>query len=106
MWRRALLLVVGEGRAGKTALVRALRNLPFKDTASTAGIATSTLETTNMHKWTELRGSEYDKVFRSLIVSPPSLSLSLLNIVSSKPPPLAPSLWLSRWQISFLLKDD
>jgi len=53
---------VGEGRAGKTALVRALRNLPFKHTDSTAGVSTSTLDTTDMHDWKEMDGTEYQQV--------------------------------------------
>ncbi|KAK3248372.1 hypothetical protein CYMTET_42159 [Cymbomonas tetramitiformis] len=37
-WRRARLMVVGEGRAGKTSLLRSLRGEPFTDTASTQGL--------------------------------------------------------------------
>ena len=54
--------MVGEGRSGKTALIRALRNLPFEDMGSTAGVATSTLETTALHKWVKSDGSNYQKV--------------------------------------------
>ena len=61
-WRRARLLVVGEGEAGKTTLVRALRDLPFKNTDSTVGIATNTLETTALRNWVEVKGTEGDKV--------------------------------------------
>ena len=53
---------MGEGRAGKTALVRALRNLPFKHTDSTAGVSTSTLDTTDMHDWKEMDGTAYEQV--------------------------------------------
>ena len=62
MWRRARLLVVGEGRAGKTALVRALRNLPFKHTDSTAGVSTSTLDTTDILNWVDMDGTAYEQV--------------------------------------------
>ena len=61
-WQRVRLLVVGEGRAGKTTLVRALRDLPFENTESTAGIATNTLETTALRNWVEVKGKEGDKV--------------------------------------------
>ena len=54
--------MVGEGRSGKTSLIRALRNLPFEDTSSTEGVATSTLETTALNKWVKHDGTNYDKV--------------------------------------------
>ena len=54
--------MVGEGRTGKTSLIRALRNLPFEDTSSTEGVATSTLETTALNKWVKDDGTNYDKV--------------------------------------------
>ena len=62
MLQRARLFVVGEGGAGKTTLIRALRDLPFEDTNSTAGIDTSTLETTDMQDWVETGGTEHEKV--------------------------------------------
>ena len=62
MWRRARLLVVGGGRAGKTALVRALRNLPFEDTESTLGVSTCTLNTTDILNWADMDGTEYEQV--------------------------------------------
>ena len=61
-WRRVPFIVVGQGRAGKTALVRALRNLPFEHTDSTAGVASDTLETTDMHEWVEVGGSDCEQV--------------------------------------------
>ena len=61
-WQRARFILVGEGRAGKTALGRALRNLPFLPTASTAGVATDTVETTDMHQWTDVGGVEFQQV--------------------------------------------
>ena len=54
--------MVGQGRAGKTSFVRALRNLPFENTDSTVGIATATVETTDEHKWSEVEGNEYEQV--------------------------------------------
>ena len=36
-WRRAKVMFVGEGRAGKTSALRSLLDLPFRDTASTVG---------------------------------------------------------------------
>ena len=63
--QRARLFVVGEGGAGKTTLIRALRDLPFEDTNSTAGIDTSTLETTDMQDWVEINGTEHEKVILS-----------------------------------------
>ena len=53
---------MGEGRAGKTALVRALRNLPFKHTDSTAGVSTCTLDTTDIRNWADMEGTEYEQV--------------------------------------------
>lgn len=36
-WRRAKVMFVGEGRAGKTCTLRSLLDLPFRKTASTVG---------------------------------------------------------------------
>ena len=36
-WRRAKIMLVGEGRAGKTSVLRSLLGLPYVDTASTVG---------------------------------------------------------------------
>ena len=57
---------MGEGRAGKTALLRALRNLPFENTDSTAGIATNTLETAALRNWVEVKGVDGEKVTRHI----------------------------------------
>ena len=57
--------MLGAGRSGKTAFIRALRNLPFKDTASTVGVETATLEATALHGWKEMEGSDYEKVIVS-----------------------------------------
>ena len=61
-WRRARLILVGPGRSGKTAFLRALRNLPFKHTESTAGIDTDIVEATDVHNWTAVDGNEYEQV--------------------------------------------
>ena len=61
-WKRARVIVVGQGRAGKTSFVRALRNLPFKNTDSTVGVATDTVETTDVHKWSDMEGNEFEQV--------------------------------------------
>ena len=42
--------------------MRALSNLAFEDTDSTAGIETSTVQTTDLRDWVELDGTEYEKV--------------------------------------------
>ena len=36
-WRRAKVMFVGEGRAGKTSALRSMLGLPYVDTASTVG---------------------------------------------------------------------
>ena len=59
---RACLILVGEGRAGKSSLVDSLGGKPFKRNDSTAGVATSTLDTTDMHNWQEMRLSEFQQV--------------------------------------------
>ena len=41
---------------------QALSNLDFKDTDSTAGIETSTVQTTDLRDWVKLDGTECDKV--------------------------------------------
>ena len=64
-WLRARLFVLGRGRAGKTAFIRALRNLPFEDTASTVGVETATLEATTLHGWKQMEGTDYEKVMVS-----------------------------------------
>lgn len=43
-WRRSKLMLVGEGRAGKTAFLNAMSGLNFEETASTVGIETRTCE--------------------------------------------------------------
>ena len=43
---RGRLNLVGQGRAGKTALARALRNLDFEETKSTAGVEHQLMEVT------------------------------------------------------------
>ena len=64
-WLRARLFVLGRGRAGKTAFIRALRNLPFEDTASTIGVETATLQATTLHGWKQTEGTDYEKVMVS-----------------------------------------
>ena len=54
--------MVGQGRAGKTSFVRALRNLPFENTDSTVGVATDTVETTDVHKWSDMEANEVEQV--------------------------------------------
>ena len=59
---RACLMIVGPGRAGKSSLVNSLGDKPFKHTDSTAGVATSTVDTTDMHNWQEMGVSEFEQV--------------------------------------------
>ena len=61
-WSRVQLVVVGQGRAGKTAMTRSLQNQTFEDTASTAGVDTATVETTALHDWKQMDASHTDKV--------------------------------------------
>ena len=63
-WKRAQVIVVGQGRAGKTSFVRALRSLPFENTDSTVGVATDTVETTDVHKWSDMEDNEFEQVYR------------------------------------------
>ncbi len=65
-WLRARLMLVGEGRAGKTCFVRALQNKKFEDTASTVGIETTHVETTDVLNWQKMHGNPLDQV-RQLI---------------------------------------
>ena len=62
LWRRTRLLIVGEGGSGKTSFFRALRNLPFIETASTAGAETATVEATALHDWEQMDGTDSEKV--------------------------------------------
>ena len=57
---------MGAGRVGKTAFIRALRNLPFEDTASTVGVETATLEATALHGWKKMEGTDYEKVIMDI----------------------------------------
>ena len=68
-WQRARLIVVGQGRAGKTSFLRALRDLPFKHTKSTAGVAIDTVETTDVNKWSKLEGTQYEQVGSALALN-------------------------------------
>jgi GTPase SAR1 family protein len=36
-WNRSKIMLVGQGRAGKTALARSMMGEPFKETSSTIG---------------------------------------------------------------------
>ena len=45
------LNVVGEGRGGKTAFVRAISGKAFEDTESTIGVQQSLLEVSGCHQW-------------------------------------------------------
>ena len=56
---RGRLNLVGQGRAGKTALVRALRNLDFEETKSTAGVEHQLMEVTRAALGVGSGGSEW-----------------------------------------------
>ena len=59
---RAFLVLLGEGRVGKTAFEGSLRDQPFKHTESTAGIATRTMDATDVENWREIGISELEQV--------------------------------------------
>ena len=61
-WRHGWLLFVGEGESGKTTLNQALQDLPFKDTRSTVGVATNTVETAALRNWVKVEGTVGEKV--------------------------------------------
>ena len=54
-------MVVGEGFAGKTSLLDALQDRPFKNTLSTVGIESSTIVRTRVQRWVEMSESEWEK---------------------------------------------
>ena len=56
---RARLNLVGQGRAGKTALARALRNLDFEETKSTAGVEYQLMEVNRADLGVGSGGSEW-----------------------------------------------
>ena len=62
-------MLVGEGGAGKSSLVDSLGDKPFKHTDSTAGVATSTVDTTDMHNWQEIGLSEFQQVIARTLLS-------------------------------------
>ena len=66
-WGRAKLMLVGEGRVGKTALLDSLRNRAFKHTDSTAGIATCDVETTDVHNWQTVEETEFEKAVAQMV---------------------------------------
>ena len=53
---------MGEGESGKTTLNQALQDLPFKDTRSTVGVATNTVETAALRNWVKVEGTVGEKV--------------------------------------------
>ena len=55
-WNHSKLMLVGEGRAGKTCTLRALLGKPFIDTASTVGLHLSAcqIDRTTVEDWTEV----------------------------------------------------
>ena len=57
---------MGEGGVGKTSLLRALLNMPFKVMKSTIGADISTVDATNTHQWEEMSGTEYEQVTWSI----------------------------------------
>ena len=70
-WRRGMLVVVGEGRAGKTSLLRSLHNQSFEEhSRSTAGIAVSCVETTQSFKWSPIKKgtSEFEAAVAKIVV--------------------------------------
>merc|ERR1719174_3602584 len=85
LWRRARLLVVGEGRAGKTALVRALRNLPFQHTDSTAGVSTCTLDTTDIHDWVGMVDTAYEQALARMVSKLVVAQDQLQKVLNAKP---------------------
>ena len=56
---RGRLNLVGQGRAGKTALARALRNLDFEETKSTAGVEYQLMEVNRADLGVGSGGSEW-----------------------------------------------
>ena len=65
LWRRSRVFILGEGGVGKTSLLRAMLNMPFKIVKSTIGASISTVDATNTHEWQEMPGSEYEQVMLS-----------------------------------------
>ena len=59
-------MILGEGGVGKTSLLRALLNMPFKVVKSTIGADISTVDATNTHQWEEMPGTEYEQVTWSI----------------------------------------
>jgi hypothetical protein len=57
-WMRSKLMLIGDGRTGKTSLLRSLLGKPFIDTDSTLGVAISACEVnrTDVESWTEVPG--------------------------------------------------
>ena len=61
--RRGRVFIVGEAGVGKTSLLHALLNMPFKKKVkSTIG----TVDATNTHEWEEMPGTEYEQVTWSI----------------------------------------
>lgn len=59
-WRRAKLVLVGEGGAGKTAMLRSLTNERFNpEWESTLGITISEVASTNTNRWDETKDDEF-----------------------------------------------
>ena len=68
-WLRSRLMVVGEGRVGKTCLLRSLRGELFKEQTSTKGtaIGTCVLDKNDMHQWQKLeKDQEYHQMERAI----------------------------------------
>lgn len=61
-WNRSRVFILGEAGVGKTSLLRALLNMPFKEVLSTIGADISTLDATDTHEWTTMTGTEYEQV--------------------------------------------
>eukprot|EP00943_MAST-04B_sp_MAST-4B-sp1_P004011 g4011.t1 len=68
-WLRSRLMVVGEGRVGKTCLLRSLRGEVFKEQTSTKGtaIGACVLDKNDMHQWQKLeKDQEYHQMERAI----------------------------------------
>jgi GTPase SAR1 family protein len=55
-WMRSKLMLIGDGRVGKTCTLRSLLGKPFIDTDSTCGVTISACEVnrTDVANWTEV----------------------------------------------------
>lgn len=84
-WYRGKLMVIGEGRAGKTATVRSLLKKKFDaNLESTIGVDTSETQAGGNESWRPLATQGFTQTFIKMIIANPQKVKALVSAQSTK----------------------